>query len=163
MTSADARIRDAVEADAPALTELIREAKASWGYPEAWLREWEDSLRITPEEIRAHDVLVAEDGGALVGVVAVVGDPEPEITHLWIRSDRQGRGIGRELLERAMRIARGRGWQSLRIESDPHARPFYERMGATYVGEVPAPVAGTDRTLPRLELPLASPSGNEVR
>lgn len=40
----------------------------------------------------------------------------------------------------------------LRVESDPHAVGFYERMGARLAGTVPAPVLGTARELPVLEL-----------
>ncbi len=36
----------------------------------------------------------------------------------------------------------------------PHAQPFYERMGAIKVGDVDAPVAGVQRSLPVLRLPI---------
>ena len=34
----------------------------------------------------------------------------------------------------------------------PDAQPFYERLGATQVGELAAPVAGEERVLPVLRL-----------
>jgi hypothetical protein len=51
-------------------------------------------------------------------------------------------------------LARERGGHELRIESDPYAEPFYERLGAVRVGETPAPVAGVERCLPVLRFLL---------
>ena len=147
------QIRRADPTDAPLLTQLARIAKASWGYPEAWLAEWDADLAISPRYIRENAVFVAEVEGSAVGVVGVgVGTEGPEIGHLWVAPDAQARGLGRALVERACEVARTERWPRLRILSDPHARPFYERLGAQLVGEVPAPVAGTERTLPVLEL-----------
>ena len=148
-------IRAGVAGDAEELTRLARAAKASWGYPEAWLIEWEAELTISPGYIEQNDVFVAESGGRLVGVVGVGEGPDgPEIGHLWIVPDRQGRGLGRALVGRARQVAAAHGWPSLRVVSDPNAQPFYERLGARRVGEVSAPVAGTERALPVLELAI---------
>jgi predicted N-acetyltransferase YhbS len=65
-----------------------------------------------------------------------------------------GRGIGRMLLDDALRTARACGARALVIDSDPHAEGFYLRMGAARTGEVPADVAGVRRVLPRLRIPL---------
>lgn len=145
-------IRPARPSDAEALTGIARAAKASWGYPEDWLREWEPQLTFTPEYVEAHTVLVATDDDRPIGVIALQATAEPEIAHLWVTPAAHGRGIGRRLVERAAEHASTRGWASLRIESDPGAVPFYRRMGAVCVGEVAAPVCGTDRVLPLLRL-----------
>ena len=146
-------IRRGVADDAAVLTKLARVAKASWGYPDAWLQEWEPQLRISAAYIRDNAVFVAESEGRLVGVVGVgQGADGPEIAHLWISPESQGRGLGRTLVARARKVAEEEGWTSLRILSDPYAQPFYESLGAVQVGEVPAPVAGTQRTLPVLRL-----------
>lgn len=139
--------------DAAELTRLARRSKASWHYPDAWLREWESELEISADYIRRNAVLVAETDGGLVGVVGVgVGPEGPEIGHLWISAEAQGRGLGRALVDRAREVAVQNQWTSLRIVSDPHAQPFYERLGAVSVGEIAAPVAGTERSLPVLRL-----------
>lgn len=147
-----AAIRPARATDAPELTALARAAKASWDYPEDWLREWEPQLTFSPNYIRAHTVFVATEGDQPVGVVALEATAEPEIAHLWVAPESQGRGVGRRLLTHAVETARSRGWASLRIESDPNAVPFYESVGAVQVSEVAAPVCGTDRVLPVLRL-----------
>ena len=146
-------IRRAVAEEAPQLTRLARRSKASWGYPEAWLVEWASELTISPEYIRENAVFLAELDGEVAGVVGVgLGEEGPEIAHLWVAPEAQGRGLGRALVEQARQVATTMQWTVLRIISDPYAQPFYERLGARKVGDVEAPVAGTARTLPVLEL-----------
>lgn len=99
---------------------------------------------------------MAESRGIVVGVVGVGRDPDgPEVHHLWVSPESQGRGLGGSLLHRAVDVAKELGWLSLRIVSDPYALPFYERVGAQRIGDVDAPVAGTERTLPLLRLDIA--------
>jgi hypothetical protein len=40
------------------------------------------------------------------------------------------------------------------VESDPNAEGFYHKMGARLIGQVPAGVLGSERTLPLLEKTL---------
>jgi GNAT superfamily N-acetyltransferase len=46
-----------------------------------------------------------------------------------------GTGLGRMLWEHAVKSASERGFHTLTLESDPHAEPFYLRMGAERIGE----------------------------
>jgi ribosomal protein S18 acetylase RimI-like enzyme len=147
------RVRPAREADGAALTSLARRSKAAWGYPESWLTEWESALTLAPAYLREHEVFVAELNDEAVGVVALeVGPGGAEIGHLWVAPEHQGRGVGRTLMERAVARAGELGQASIRIESDPNARGFYERLGAIPEGKVEAPVAGQSRWLPVLRL-----------
>jgi N-acetylglutamate synthase-like GNAT family acetyltransferase len=149
------KIRRAEARDAPELTRVARAAKASWGYPEAWLREWQPQLTISEPYVRRHTVLAAEDDGRIVAMAALEDGPEGmELAHLWVLPDVQGRGVGRALFTCVADLARERGGHELRIESDPYAEPFYERLGAVRVGETPAPVAGVERCLPVLRFLL---------
>jgi len=148
------KLRVALPDDADELSSVALRAKASWGYPPAWIAEWEDALRFTPGYLQAHAVFVAEVDGEIVGVVSLEATPEPEIAHLWVLPDNHGEGVGSALMERAVRFARSEGWTSLRIESDPNAKAFYEKMGAAQIGRVAAPVAGHERFLPVLRLAL---------
>jgi len=150
-------IRPARVDEAEELTRLARQAKAAWGYPDAWLQEWAPRLSFSAAYLAVHAVFVAASEGEPIGVIALEDEDEPEIAHLWVQPARHGAGVGRALVRRAMEYARQRGWASLRVETDPHAQAFYERMGAVRVGTVPAPVAGLDRQLPVLRLPVAQP------
>lgn len=148
-------IREAVPGDAGTVTRVARAAKASWGYPAGWLREWEEELTITPSYIRAKVVFVAESDGKIVGVVGVEAGPEaPEIGHLWVHPTWQGNGAGCALVARTRQYAKDLGWNCLRVVSDPFAESFYCGLGAVRVGEVDAPVNGTERRLPVMMLPV---------
>jgi len=155
---ADPIIRPARLPEAPALTAIAHAAKRRWGYPEAWINAWSAALTITPAAIEAHSVLVAEIGGTVCGV-AVLADCHAHwsLEHLWVDPTMQRQGIGRALFESVFRQAARRRAGVLRIESDPQAVGFYERMGARRTGTVAAPVLGTSRELPVLEIDV---SGN---
>jgi GNAT superfamily N-acetyltransferase len=146
-------VRPAEPADAPALTEIAHAAKRHWRYPESWIAAWGDVLTVTADYLARHLVLVAESGDRAVGFVALEDHGAYwEIGHLWVLPSAMGRGIGRRLFQQAAAEAAHRRPGVLRIESDPNARSFYERMGARLVGEVPRPVEETERVLPVLEM-----------
>lgn len=64
------------------------------GYPSAWLREWQDALPISEEYIRHHTVLVAERGGAIVGVAAwEETSTQAEVCHPWVLRRRRGTAL----------------------------------------------------------------------
>src|SRR5687768_14276222 len=65
------RITRACVADAGALTEIAFAAKRHWGYPEDWIRRWQEALTITPEYITANPTFVAAVDGKFVGFCAV--------------------------------------------------------------------------------------------
>ena len=47
-------IHKARNSEAEELTQLARRAKASWGYPEPWLREWEPQLKLSSDYIDGY-------------------------------------------------------------------------------------------------------------
>jgi GNAT superfamily N-acetyltransferase len=150
------RIRPARTGEAAALTAIAHAAKRYWGYPEAWIAQWQDALTITPAYIRDHAVFVAPDGEdrprGFYGLA--IDGADAVLDHLWMEPGWMGRGLGRELLSHAMKTARARGATRLQIDSDPHAEEFYRRMGARRVGEVRADVDDVQRVLPRMEITL---------
>ena len=148
-------VRPARLAESPSLTAIAHAAKRRWGYPEAWIAAWSEGLTIAPHMIEAHTVLVAEITGEVRGV-AVLADrlTHWSLEHLWVDPALQGQGIGRALFEAVIGEAGRRRGGVLRVESDPHAVGFYERMGARHAGSVLAPVLGTARALPVLELDI---------
>ena len=150
-------IRRARGNEAAGLTAIAHAAKRHWGYPEAWIAHWRDVLTITPPYVRDHAVFVAAEaeGGRPRGFYALsMRGTTAVLDHLWIEPEWMGRGLGRELLNHAMRTARAEGAARLEIDSDPHAEAFYRRMGAIRIGEVRADVDDVRRVLPRMELAL---------
>ena len=149
------RIRDARADEAEVLTALAKSAKASWGYPEEWLRAWEPELTFTPELLRGNAVWVAEVEGSAQGVIAIAEDAdELHLAHLWIAPEAQGKGLGRALVEHAARAFAAHPLGSFRIEADPYAQPFYERLGARREAWVDASLFGTERRIPVLRLSI---------
>lgn len=145
-------IRSATTGDLTALSSIAARAKAHWGYPEEWLAEWRPQLTVTAADLAEQEIFVACGEENPVGFYGLLFGEVASLEHLWVDPGAMGRGVGRALLEHAVRRVRRRGHASLQIDSDPHAEAFYLHMGATRVGWVPAPVAGTARRLPRLAL-----------
>ena len=112
--------------DPARLREIAYRAKAHWGYEDALVRAWADSIDLDD----GRELLVEGDlaWASLVphGEVCVLED-------LWVDPDAMGRGIGRRLFERACARARELGAARLEWEADPNAVGFYERLGGRYV------------------------------
>jgi len=150
-------LRTAAADDADALTDLAHRAKAHWGYPASWMREWDAQLTIIPGYIELHEVWVAERDGTIVGMCALEdrGYGRWNLEHVWVEPDVHRGGIGRDLVHAALAEARRRGGEVVELLSDPYATGFYEKLGARRSGDVPAPMPGArDRTLPRYEFDL---------
>jgi N-acetylglutamate synthase-like GNAT family acetyltransferase len=144
-------IRRATPDEASVLTEIAHAAKRHWGYPENWIQHWQTYLTITPEFIRDNEMYVAMKGEEIVGCCAIAfNESASELEHMWIRPEHMGAGIGRALFtyikERAMNLK----LPSLELNADPNAEGFYERMGATRIGEVRSEIDGQPRVLPRM-------------
>jgi len=73
----------------------------------------------------AHDVTVALEGERIVGFVA---SNAASVGQLYVRVGCHGRGIGRELLRRAMAASAGSLWLHTFTRNE-RARRFYERNG----------------------------------
>ncbi len=154
MSSAEVVIRDARAGESGALSELMLRSKAHWGYGADLLERWRAGLVVTEEMIAAGEVFVAERGGEVLGVGAVVDEPpDVELDTCFVEPAAIGTGIGRVLVETALARAREAGARTMRVVSDPNAEAFYARLGAVRVGEVPSDVPG--RSLPLLRFDLA--------
>ena len=146
-------IRRATPEEASTLTTIALEAKRHWGYPEHWIKHWESDLTISPDFIRDHHVYVAEVDGEVRGFYALsVSGEKAELEHMWVTPASIGTGIGKELFLDAMEKAAALAVRDVEISADPNAAGFYERMGATQIGEIDAPIDGQARKLPRLKI-----------
>ena len=135
-------VRAAEPGDALALIEL---ANAVGGEPEGWLLS-EGAWRTPAEERRYLRVLrrdsngavfVAEDGGEIVGRLAVARDPHPSSAHvadfgLMVAAAHRGRGVGTALLAAAEQWAVAGRVTKLELHVFPHNEPaiaLYEKLG----------------------------------
>ena len=141
--------------DAETLTQIAHAAKRHWGYPETWIAAWRDILTMRPEFIAANVAYIAVENARPVGFYVLTKEPDGlHLDHLWILPSSMGRGIGRALFEHAAAEVKRLGFRSMKIEADPNAEAFYERMGAVRVGTSTSEICGERRELPRLELLL---------
>jgi predicted N-acetyltransferase YhbS len=82
--------------------------------------------------IAAPLVLVAEDDGAIVGVLRggrVDEQGRVVLQSLFVDGGRQRRGIGRGLVDRFERTCRARGHRRVKVAATEYAVPFYEALG----------------------------------
>ncbi len=146
-------IRPASPDEAAALTQIALDAKRYWGYPEHWIKHWEAELTISSDYIRNNHVYVAEKDGQVRGFYALcVAGNEADLDHMWVTPEAIGTGVGKELFLDAMERAATLQVREIGISADPNAAGFYERMGATQVGETDASMDGQVRKLPRLKI-----------
>lgn len=122
-------IREAIASDAAALAALSTQL----GYP---AQPGEAAERLSA--LGAGAVLVAEDAGAVLGWIHVCGirffqsPPFAEIGGLVVDEAARGRGVGKLLVEAAVRWAAEQGYGKLRVRSNvvrEDAHRFYEREG----------------------------------
>jgi GNAT superfamily N-acetyltransferase len=144
--------------EAAAITELALRSKGHWGYDEAFMEALADELTFAPADLErpSDHVEVLEVDGRLVGVFRLCRRTElAYLADLWVEPSAMGKGYGRRLFERAADVARGWGKGVMELESDPHAEPFYLRLGAERVGMSPvAQIPG--RAVPLMRYALRS-------
>ena len=148
-------LRPARAADCAALSKLAMVSKAYWGYDDAFMEMCREELTITPTRIDRETMAVAEQDGRIVGFYAYAEQDGgvAEVMDVFVDPTFIGAGLGRQLFEHMCDSARSAGLSRLEIYADPHARAFYERMGAVLVGEA-ASVSIPGRMLPQLTLDL---------
>jgi GNAT superfamily N-acetyltransferase len=153
MNTAGLRIRRSLPEEANTLTQIAMDAKRYWGYPEHWIKHWESDLTVSTDFIRDNHVYVAEQDGEIRGFYAlcVVGE-NAELEHLWVAPGSIGTGVGKELFLDAMERAAALKVRRVEISADPNAAGFYERMGASQIGETESSIDGQVRKLPRLKI-----------
>ena len=123
-------IRTLKESDIPAVVELWYETSCiahSFISSEYW-KEAKDAM--ATQYIPASDTLVAEEDGVVAGFISMVGD---YLAAVFVKSDMQGKGIGRSLLER---VKENRSSIELKVYAkNKGSKVFYEKQGFRPVAE----------------------------
>jgi GNAT superfamily N-acetyltransferase len=92
----------------------------------------EDSPERLEAAIGQGRVLVATEDGELVGFLQLVAGDEVELTAMAVAEDRQGTGIGRALVARAVEECRAQGFATLLVATAAAGTGtlrFYQRQG----------------------------------
>ncbi|MBO7578495.1 MAG: GNAT family N-acetyltransferase [Prevotella sp.] len=120
---------------------------------------WSKGKHPTEEGIRAYidegSMYVYKEGGEIIAAMAVtmyqgedyhainwtlkVPDEKVAVIHiLAVSPDSQGKGIGSEMVNEAIRMAKSKGMQTIRLDalaSNTPAHKLYERLGFEYCGQ----------------------------
>jgi len=149
------QIRRVNPEEAPALSKIAFAAKAYWGYPERWMEIWRPQLLFSPRYFEENESWVTETN-ARPTAFCTLQEKEGNawLENLWVAPEFVGQGIGKRLFLLAVGESRQRGYRTLRLEADPHALGFYEKMGMHKVGERYSEIEGQVRILPIMEMTL---------
>ncbi|MFK7908863.1 MAG: GNAT family N-acetyltransferase, partial [Chitinophagales bacterium] len=145
-------IQKAIEEDAQRLTGIALSAKRHWGYPEEWIALWTEGLTIGSAYILQNQVFTAICEGKVIAFTALVEREDSyEIEHLWVLPKYMGLEIGQKLVLYLKNILSTLDLTGMKVivVSDPNAVGFYQKMGATIVGEYES--TPNKRMLPILE------------
>ena len=105
------------------------------------------------QDIERAQLWIAEDGGAVVAVAALTMDQDPEyadadwepgapaiVTHrLAVAPEAQGRGVAAALLAQAETLARARGLNRLRVDTNSEntaTQRLFPKLGYRFAGEI---------------------------
>lgn len=133
----------------PSLTNDELNALFDVAWPE---HPWRD---FRPVLNRSLAFVCAYDGERLAGFVNLAwdGGRHAFILDTTVRPEYRRRGVGRELVERALAAAESRGIEWVHVDFEPHLRGFYERCGfaSTAAGLVRLGGAGRQTPFAALE------------
>lgn len=90
----------------------------------------------SPDQLRAlagkRRIYIYEEDGVLLGTI---GLEDGKLCNFFVSPDRQGSGVGGELLDYVEKKARAEGRQKLAVDSSLTAVTFYRRKGYRQTGE----------------------------
>ena len=111
------------------LNQISYRSKGYWGYPESWMEAWKKDLEVSESDLINENVLLVSISGKITGFCCLRDEiTYYEIIHLWILPEYIGKGIGKALLDTAIKkfVVHQR---PIRVEADPYAEEFYQRQG----------------------------------
>ena len=130
-------LRAATPAEREALEALQRRSSMHQPMYRAQLEAHPDAIELPAEQIDAGHVRVAEQDGAILGFLVLLEriDGDCELDGLFVEPDRMRGGVGRRLVDEAVRMARTRGAARIVVVANPQATAFYEAVGFITDGE----------------------------
>ena len=146
------RIREAFPQEANLLSRLALRSKGHWGYSQDFLDACRSELTVDASRLGTanYQCFAALDGDSIVGFYTVesMSPGSYELEALFVEPEHIGCGVGRMLIQHAVRRLSERGVKRLIIQGDPHAIEFYVAAGARQVG------TRESGSIPGRELPL---------
>ena len=153
------RIREAFPHEASLLSDLALRSKAHWGYSQDFLDACRSELTVSASRVGTDDYqcFAALEDDLIVGfyTLEIVSAGNYELEALFVEPSHIGSGVGRSLIQHAVRSLSERGAKRLTIQGDPNATAFYVAAGARQVGtRESGSIPG--RSLPLFEIDIAA-------
>lgn len=145
------KIRRARVDEADILTDLSMRAKRSNGYDDAFMEACRAELTVTAARMKEGEYWVAESAN-VCGCVCLkeTQDSHGEVHAFFIDPKYQRQGIGRMLWLKLIERSKTLGIETLSLDADPEAVPFYRAMGFVEISKIPSgSIEG--RMLPRMQ------------
>lgn len=127
------------------LWELAIRSKSHWKYPPEYLVAVRDQLKISAIQIgEGWGEIAVDHKQRWLGYYFILPKAfECYLEHLWVEPEYIGKGLGRGLLNQAIRSVKNAGfYDTIRVHSDPQAEGFFLKNGFKKQGEVPSKVEG---------------------
>lgn len=142
------RIVKANLGDNEALTSLMRQSKAHWGYSQEQMAKWKDELTVSCEYISQHQVFKMLQAQQIIGYYAFYFTDEHvvKLDSLFVLPNQIGTGLGKVLLNDCIYRVKTLGVKTINLDADPHAASFYAYHGFEVIGQLPTSIA--NRYLP---------------
>ena len=148
-------IRPVEPEEADILSTIAVAAKRHWNYPEHWMKLWIPQLTFGPAYFEANESWAAESANTVIAFYTLQDrDGNAWLENIWVLPKYMGQGVGKDLFMHASSRARELGYKTLRLEAEPNAVGFYEKMEMRKVGEYQYELEGQPRVLPIMEIDL---------
>ena len=146
------KIREALPQEAELLSRLAFRSKAHWGYSQDFMDACRSEFTVDASRLGTdnYQCFAALDGDVILGFYTLesVGGGNYELDALFVAPGQIGSGVGRLLIQDAVRRLSECGAKRLTIQGDPHATEFYIAAGARQVG------TRESESIPGRDLPL---------
>lgn len=94
------------------------------------------SLEVDSEDLAAVHILGEQNGEpCAAGRIRFLGDTA-KFERLAVREAYRGQGLGKELLQFMLSVAREKGFSRFKLHAQVHALPFYEKNGFIAKGDI---------------------------
>ena len=148
-------IRPVRPEEADTLSQIAIAAKRHWNYPEHWMKLWTPQLTFSPAYFEANESWAAESANTVIAFYTLQDrDGNAWLENIWVLPKYMGQGVGKDLFMHALSRARELGYKTLRLEAEPNAIGFYEKMRMRKIGEYEYELDGRPRILPIMEIDM---------
>lgn len=140
--------------DIKVLNEISIAAKMYWDYPKEWLERWRDDLQLSESDFQSQRIFKLLVHSQIAGFCAMKEEDDYyEVSHLWLKPEFIGQGLGSFLLTESLAKVVTR-LKPIWVTADPNAEKFYSKQGFKTISQEASYPPG--RFLPRMRKIVAS-------